>query len=102
MKLADHQTLRPLSDRLLVQPVENRPDTTLHVPDTAEDPPERGIVHAVGPGRRLDSGRRAPMDVDEGDEVIFGRYAGKQNTVEVDGTECRLVQAREVKAVVER
>ena len=76
--------IRPLDDRVVVEPLEAEEKTTggILLPDTAKQKPQRGRVLAVGPGKLLDSGSRAALNVQKGDEVIYGRYAGNDITVE--------------------
>jgi chaperonin GroES len=73
--------LQPLGDRLIVEVLEEE-ETTISgivLPDTAKEKPQRGRVLAVGPGERnKDTGERIPMDVAEGDEVIFSKYGGTE------------------------
>ncbi len=72
--------LQPLGDRVVVQPAE-REETTksgIVIPDTAKEKPQRGTIIAVGKGRRDDDGDRIPMDVSEGDTVLFAKYAGTE------------------------
>src|ERR687887_607735 len=70
--------LQPLGDRLIVEVLEEEETTTsgIVLPDTAKEKPQRGKVLAVGPGSRNDSGELVPMDVAEGDEIIFSKYGG--------------------------
>ena len=70
--------LRPLDDRVVVEPVEAEEMTAggIVLPDTAKEKPQRGTVVAVGPGKLLDSGERGELSVAVGDEVIYGKYAG--------------------------
>jgi chaperonin GroES len=72
--------LQPLGDRLIVEPLEEEETTTsgIVLPDTAKEKPQRGRVLAVGPGSRSDSGEIVPMEIDEGDEVIFSKYGGTE------------------------
>ena len=72
--------LKPLGDRLIVQALEEEETTTsgIVLPDTAKEKPQRGKILAVGPGSRTDSGEIVPMDVAEGDEVIFSKYGGTE------------------------
>lgn len=72
--------LIPLSDRVVVEPIEKDETTAsgIYVPETAKEKPQEGIVVAVGPGRLLDSGQRAPMEVKEKDKIIFAKYAGME------------------------
>src|ERR1043166_3250997 len=72
--------LQPLGDRLIVEVLEEE-ETTISgivLPDTAKEKPQRGRVLSVGPGSRNDKGEIVPMDVAEGDEVIFSKYGGTE------------------------
>jgi chaperonin GroES len=75
--------LRPLGDHILVKPGEAEQVTAsgLVLPDTAQKKPREGEVLAVGPGRLLDSGQRAPMEVSVGDVVVYAQYGGTEVTV---------------------
>jgi chaperonin GroES len=72
--------LQPLGDRLIVEVLEEEEVTIggIVLPDTAKEKPQRGKVLAVGPGARDEHGQRVPMDVGEGDEVIFSKYGGTE------------------------
>jgi len=72
--------LQPLGDRLIVEVLEEEEVTIggIVLPDTAKEKPQRGRVLAVGPGARDKNGERVPMDVGEGDEVIFSKYGGTE------------------------
>ena len=72
--------LQPLGDRLIVEALEEEETTSsgIVLPDTAKEKPQRGRVLAAGPGARNDKGDRIPMDVAEGDEVIFSKYGGTE------------------------
>ena len=72
--------LQPLGDRLIVEVLEEEDITTsgIVLPDTAKEKPQRGRILAVGPGSRNDSGELVPMDVAEGDEIIFSKYGGTE------------------------
>jgi chaperonin GroES len=93
-------TIKPLEDRVLVQPLEAEQTTAsgLVIPDTAKEKPQEGKVIATGPGRTDDNGKRIPMDVAEGDVVIFSKYGGTE--VKYDGNEYLLLNARDILAVV--
>ena len=71
--------IKPLADRVLVQPNEAETKTAsgIYIPDTAKEKPQQGKVIAVGPGKKDE-----PMEVKVGDEVIYGKYAGTEVTVE--------------------
>ncbi|MSS46029.1 co-chaperone GroES [Cutibacterium sp. WCA-380-WT-3A] len=95
-------TIKPLEDRVLVQPLEAEQTTAsgLVIPDTAKEKPQEGKVISAGPGRVDDKGARVPMDVKEGDVVIFSKYGGTE--VKYDGQEYLLLNARDILAVVEK
>ena len=95
-------TIKPLEDRVLVQPLEAEQTTAsgLVIPDTAKEKPQEGKIIAAGPGRVDDKGTRIPMDVKEGDVVIFSKYGGTD--VKYDGQEYLLLNARDILAVVEK
>src|SRR5437588_13008435 len=78
--------LKPLGDRLIVEVLDEE-DVTFSgivLPDTAKEKPQRGRVLAVGPGSRDDNGKFVPMDLDEGDEIVFSKYGGAEIKVSVD------------------
>ena len=72
--------LKPLGDRLIVEVLDEEDVTSsgIVLPDTAKEKPQRGNVLAVGPGPRDENGNYVPMDVEEGDEVIFSKYGGTE------------------------
>src|SRR6266567_8629324 len=72
--------LKPLEDRILVQPLEAEQTTAsgLVIPDTAKEKPQEGTVLATGPGRIDDNGNRVPLDVNVGDKVIYSKYGGTE------------------------
>ena len=71
--------IRPLSDRVLVEPKEAETKTAagIYIPDTAKEKPQQGTVLAAGPGKKDE-----PMEVKEGDVVLYGKYAGKEVSYE--------------------
>ena len=73
-------SIKPLEDRIVVQPLAAEQTTAsgLVIPDTAKEKPQEGTVLAVGPGRVDDKGNRIPVDVNEGDLVIFSKYGGTE------------------------
>jgi chaperonin GroES len=93
-------TIKPLEDRILVQPLEAETTTSfgLVIPDTAKEKPQEGKVIATGPGRIDDNGQSVPLDVAEGDVVIFSKYGGTE--VRYDGNDLLLLNARDILAVV--
>lgn len=94
--------INPLDDRVVVKPAEasERTDAGLYLPDSARDKPLRGKVLAVGPGKIDDKGKRAPVPVKKGDEVLFGSYAGTE--IEMDGEEYKIMRASELLGVIEK
>jgi len=90
--------LRPLEDRVVVQPLEAEEITAggIVLPDAAQEKPQRGKVVAVGPGKLLDSGNRGELSIGLGDEVIFARYGGSD--VEVDGNELKIMRETDILA----
>ena len=95
-------TIKPLEDRVLVAPLEAEKTTAsgLVIPDTAKEKPQEGRVVATGPGRIDDNGKRVPLDVAEGDVIIFSKYGGTE--VKYDGQEFLLLNARDILAVVSK
>ncbi len=92
--------LRPLDDRVVVEPVEAEERTAggILLPDAAKEKPQRGTVISVGPGRLLDSGERGDLSVSIGDVVIYGKYSGSD--IEVDGQEVKILRESEILAKV--
>ncbi len=78
--------LKPLGDRLIVKPVEEEETTAsgLVLPETAKEKPQKGSVMAVGDGAIAEDGTRRPLDVSEGDEILYSKYGGTEITVEGD------------------
>jgi chaperonin GroES len=94
--------IRPLDDRVVVEPLEAEEKTAggILLPDTAKQKPQRGRVLAVGPGKLNDSGVRATLSVQKGDEVIYGRYSGSD--VEVDGRDVKIMRESDILAKVSK
>ena len=92
--------LKPLGDRLIVQVVEEEETTAsgIVLPDTAKEKPQRGKVVAVGDGKLDEDGDRIPVDVDEGDEVLYSKYGGTEITV--DGEDLLVLRESDVLAKV--
>ncbi len=92
--------LKPLGDRVIVEIVDE-PQTTasgIVLPDTAKEKSQRGKVIAVGPGKMLDNGERAALEVSEGDTVMFAKYGGTEVTL--DGQDLMILQERDIIAIV--
>ena len=93
--------LQPLEDRIVVRPSDSESTTAsgLVIPDTAKEKPQQGDVLAVGPGRRSEqTGELVPMDVAEGDTVVYSKYGGTEITV--GGEDLLILNARDVLAIL--
>jgi len=88
-----------LEDRVVVKPntEEERTKGGIVLPDTAKERPQEGEVVAVGPGKLLDNGQRAPMDVKPGDKIIFAKYGGTE--VKIDGEEYIILRQSDILAI---
>ncbi|GAB3842462.1 MULTISPECIES: co-chaperone GroES [Nesterenkonia] len=95
-------SIKPLEDRIVVRPLEAEQTTAsgLVIPDTAKEKPQEGEVVAVGPGKFDDKGGRLPVDVAEGDVVIYSKFGGTE--VKAGGEELLVLNARDVLAKVEK
>lgn len=93
-------SIKPLEDRIVIKQVEAVTTTAsgLVIPDSAKEKPQEGTVVAVGPGRIDDNGNRIPLDVAEGDVVMYSKYGGTE--VKVGNEEYLVLSARDVLAVV--
>jgi chaperonin GroES len=93
--------LKPLGDRLIVEPLEEEQTTVggIVLPDTAQEKPQRGTVLAVGPGaRNTETGDRIPLDVAEGDVVVYSKYGGTE--IKVEGEDYLILRESDVLAKV--
>jgi chaperonin GroES len=93
--------INPLDDRVVVEPLERDEKTAggIFLPETAKEKPQQGKIVAVGPGKVLDSGERAEMNVKKGDVVLFAKYSGTE--IEVDGKDVLIMRESDLLAVVE-
>ena len=93
--------IKPLEDRVVVKPLDAEQTTAsgLVIPDTAKEKPQEGTVLAVGPGR-FENGNRLPLDVKEGDVVLYSKYGGTE--VKYNGEEYLVLSARDLLAVVSK
>jgi chaperonin GroES len=94
-------SIRPLNDRIIVQRIEEQEQMRggLYIPDTAREKPQEGKVIAVGNGKLLENGSRTPIDIQAGDRVLFGKYAGTE--VKLDGEEYLILREDDVLGVIE-
>jgi chaperonin GroES len=92
--------LKPLGDRLIVKAVDEEETTAsgIVLPDTAKEKPQRGKVLAVGDGKVADDGKRVPIDVSDGDEVLYSKYGGTEITI--DGEDLLVLRESDVLAKV--
>ena len=91
--------LTPLGDRILIKRLEDDEETTsggIIIPDTAKEKPQEGEVIAVGKGRLLDNGNRQPIDVEEGNKILFGKYSGTE--VKYEGVEYLILREDDILA----
>ncbi|WP_027878231.1 co-chaperone GroES [Meiothermus cerbereus] len=98
--MATATMLRPLGDRVVVKRIEEEAKTKggIVLPDTAKEKPQKGKVIAVGSGRVLDNGTKLPLEVKEGDTVVFAKYGGTE--IEIDGEEYIILSERDLLAVL--
>ncbi len=92
--------IRPLDDRVVVEPLEAAEKTSggILLPDTAKQKPQRGRVLAAGPGKLSEKGDRLVLNVKVGDEVLYGKYSGSE--VEVEGREYKILRESDILAKV--
>jgi chaperonin GroES len=93
-------SLRPLHDRILVERIEEEEQKVggIIIPDSAKEKPQQGKVIAVGAGKADKDGKRIPLDVKDGDTILFGKYSGQE--IKIDGNEYLIMREDEVLAVV--
>jgi chaperonin GroES len=92
---------RPLHDRVVVRRIEAEEKTTggIIIPDTAREKPQEGEVIAVGPGARNEQGQLVPLDVKEGDRILFGKWSGTE--VKIEGEELLIMKETDIMGIVE-
>ncbi len=92
---------KPLNDRVLVKRLEVEEKTAggLYIPDTAKEKPSRGQVVAVGAGKADDKGKRVALEVKEGDNVLFSKYAGTE--IKVEGVEHLIMREDDILAIID-
>ncbi len=92
--------IRPVGDRVVVKPAAKEEITKsgIVIPDTAKEKPQEGTVVAVGSGRLLDNGDRAPIDVHEGDRILFAKYGGTE--FKLDGEEYLVLKENDILAII--
>ena len=93
--------VKPLGDRVLVKRIEEDEQKSaggIIIPDTAKEKPQKGKIVAVGSGRITDDGKHIPMEVKEGDEVLFGKYSGTE--VKIDGEEYLIMHESDILGII--
>ena len=95
--------IKPLGDRVVVEPQDKGEETfaggALVLPETAKEKPQQGIIVAVGPGKKDDDGDRIQMDVEQGDLVLYAKYADTQ--IKLDGKELLILKESDILATIE-
>ena len=94
-------SLKPLGSRVVIEPVEQEEITAggIVLPETAKEKPQKGTVLAVGPGDRDEDGDRIPMDVKEGDTVLFAKYSGTE--IKMDGKKLLILRESDILAILQ-
>ena len=95
-----HMKVRPLHDRIIVQRIEEGEQKIggIIIPDSAKEKPQQGKVIAVGQGKVKDDGKRQPLDVQDGDTILFGKYSGQE--IKIDGEDYLIMREEEVLAIL--
>ncbi len=94
-------TFRPLHDRVVVRRIDGEDKTKggIIIPDTAKEKPSEGLIIAVGPGARDETGKVVPPDVKAGDRILFGKWSGTE--VKLDGDELLIMKETDIMGVIE-
>jgi chaperonin GroES len=93
-------SLKPLGDRVVVEPIEQEETTAsgIVLPESAKEKPQQGSILAIGPGGRDDAGKHIPMDVKVGDKVLYAKYSGTE--FKVDGKKLLILRENDILAIV--
>jgi chaperonin GroES len=94
-------SLKPLGNRLVIEPIEQEDITPggIVLPETAKEKPQKGNVLAIGPGDRDESGKRIPLDVKEGDVVLYAKYSGTE--IKLDGKKLLILRESDILAILQ-
>lgn len=94
-------SIKPLGNRVVIEPIEQEEMTAggIVLPETAKEKPQKGTVLAVGPGDRDEDGERIPLDVKEGDTVLFAKYSGTE--IKLDGKKVLILRESDLLAIVD-
>jgi chaperonin GroES len=95
-------SIKPLGNRVVVEPEEQEEMTSggIVLPETAKEKPQKGKVLAIGPGDRDDDGKRVPLDVKEGDTVLFAKYSGTE--IKLDDKKVLIMRESDLLAIVQK
>ena len=101
MATASKVKVQPLADRVVVEPLEETEEMRggLYIPDTAKEKPQQGTGIAVGPGRVSDEGERLPVELEEGQRILYGKYSGTE--VNIDGHDLLIIKESDVLAIID-
>jgi chaperonin GroES len=93
--------IKPLEDRILIKPADPETKTAsgIYLPESSKERPVQGAVVAVGPGKRLDNGKRADLGIKKGDTVVYGKYSGTE--VEIKGVKHLILREPEILGILE-
>ena len=93
--------IKPLQDRIVIKRIEEEEKTKggIIIPDSAKEKPQEGRVVAIGDGKTLESGQKAPLTVKPGDKILFGKYSGTE--IKIDGEEHLILREDDVLAIVQ-
>ncbi|HUV28242.1 MAG TPA: co-chaperone GroES [Anaerolineales bacterium] len=94
-------SIKPLGNRVVVEPEEQEEITSggIVLPETAKEKPQKGKILAVGPGERDDDGKRIPLDVKEGDKVLFAKYSGTE--IKLDGKKVLILRESDLLGIID-
>jgi chaperonin GroES len=94
--------IRPLFDRVIVKRIEEDVKSSggIIIPDSAKEKPQRAKVIAVGSGKLLENGKREPIEVKEGDQILFGKYSGTE--IKIEGEEHLILRADDILGIIEK
>jgi len=100
-RMALNLNLKPLGDRVLVEPVEEKEVKKggIIIPDTAKEKPTEGVIRALGTGKTDDNGKKVPFEVKVGDRVLISKYGGTE--IKLNGKEYKILNSDDILAVVE-
>ena len=93
-------SFKPLGDRVAVERLEEKTASGIIIPDTAKEKPVQGVIVAIGQGARDEAGKRIPMDVKEGDIVLFTKWGGTE--FKIDGKEVTILKESDILAVLDK